>query len=239
MKKFLSILLSVVLIILLSTATVGATPLPKHNRIATGVGKTSSFEKGATVYGSIIKIDGQAEPYLNGYLVNVSTSGTVTSGVVWPWASEIAHATKLKERKVPSIPVWKVEREGKFYPEKKGYKEYLGEYIDGKYTGNYFYTGRYVDKKGQPVYTPPVTPSVPTSIDSTKTRIATGTDKTCSFEKGATVYGSIIKIDGQTEPYLNGYIVNVSAAGTVTSGVVWPWESEIIHATKLYERKTP
>jgi len=101
MKKFLSILLAVVLTILFFTATVSAVSLPKHNRIATGVNKTCSFEKGATVYGSVIKINGQTEPYLNGYIVNVSAAGKVTSGVVWPWASEIAHATKLEERKVP------------------------------------------------------------------------------------------------------------------------------------------
>jgi len=57
------------------------------------------------------------------------------------------------------------------------------------------------------------------------TRKVTGENKTLDFKKGDTVVGSVIKINGKT--YTDSVIKNAPMVGTVTSGVIWPWDSEI------------
>ena len=168
-----------------TSAPVATVPASKpHTRITTGQDKTLAFEKGATVYGSTITINGV--DYYNGYIVNASASGYVTTGVIWPWASEIANATKLTEVTASPNP------------------------------------------------TPSPSPeSTPVPSPTLNTRVASGQGQSIKFEKGATVYGSVIIINGTS--YYDGYIINASAAGTVTTGVVWPWASEIANATKLTE----
>jgi len=212
MKKLKLLVMIVVFSILSSTSCLATTST--HTRQATGVNGTLSFQAGDTVYGTTIIINGTT--YCNGYIVNVSATGTVTNGVINPWATEIANATELKE----TTTEWRLCYEAYFWPE-LGHKEYFGEYVNGVYTGNFYYIG-YITLPGESLT---VTPSPCPN----KTRVTTGTGKTLTFTQGDTVVGYKIVLNGKT--YKNDGIgvvlYNAPTSGTVTNGVINPWPSEI------------
>jgi hypothetical protein len=86
-----------------SSSTKSSTPvISADKRKTTGDGKKLSFNKGDTVLGAAIIINGKT--FINCVIKNAPMSGSVTSGVINPWTSEMNGLTVISDSEILSAP---------------------------------------------------------------------------------------------------------------------------------------
>lgn len=189
-----------------TTTTVG------NKRQTTGNGKTVTFKKGSTVLGAWIEINGKS--FNDCVIVDAPMDGTITSGVIWPWKSEmkslkvISNDEILTSSPTTTVPTTTVE--------------------------TIMTPTTTIETTSVTVPTTIATTTIPTTTATTISRVRTptGVSQSKTFQAGDTVVGWKIVINGKT--FEGGVVIyNSPLEGTVTDGVINPWSTEITNQTVI------
>jgi hypothetical protein len=176
------------------------------SRRPTGDGKTLSFSKGDTVLGAAILINGKT--FTNAVIKNAPMGGSVTSGVISPWASEMNGLTVISNDEILSAPVSSSTPSSSSSSSSSSTSSSVSSSSSSTPSSS--------------------SSSSSSSTSSTKTRTPTGVGQTKDFQVGDTIVGYSITINGRTFSDPNGVVIyNAPFGGTVTDGVINPWSTEI------------
>lgn len=185
-----------------------------NKRQETGNGKTVAFKKGATVLGAWIEINGKG--FSDCVIVDAPMDGTITSGVIWPWKSEMKGLKVISNDEILAAPS----------PTTTTPTTTVETTTTPTTT---------IETTTTTVPTTTVTTTIPTTTATTISRVRTptGVGLSNNFQVGDTVVGWKITFSNG-KSYEGGVVVYDSPLeGTITDGVINPWSTEITNQTVI------